>query len=537
MSLVLDGLIFAVGWTHVLLAPYTKVEESFNLHGVHDALMYGVGPANLHKYDHVIFPGAVPRTFIGSVALAWIATPVIRLAAWAGYLNTKFDLQIIVRLVLATLNALALSLIRRGATRRFGRPTGLFFALLTCSQFHYPFWMGRTIPNMYATIPVNLATYLLINRAPNAVKTPHRSLVSVVFLLVLAAVVLRAEVAALLAPLCIQMLYRRQISFGELLKVGLISSIASVSLTVLVDSYFWNAFPLWPEFSAIYFNVLEGKSAEWGVSPPSTYFISYLPKLLLGSLPLSIIGIFIDNRLRTLLLPALAFVALMSMLGHKEWRFIVYVVPACNIAAARVTSVMVSRRKGTLVGRLLFLAVPAIIAANMLVTVLSTKASMDNYPGGEALSVFHQIYPANTTYPPPHVHISNLAAQSGASLFLQLNAPPQYYLQHPILKTDDVHNSWIYNKTENLSASSLSSRTSPFTHLISEFSPDADSSLEKKWRTVKVIKGFDRWVLDKDLLKPAKVLSEKWDVDLVKRFAGLLRVEESDKLWILERKA
>jgi hypothetical protein len=44
MSLVLDVLIFAVAWTHVLLAPYTKVEESFNLHAIHDLLLYGGHP-------------------------------------------------------------------------------------------------------------------------------------------------------------------------------------------------------------------------------------------------------------------------------------------------------------------------------------------------------------------------------------------------------------------------------------------------------------------------------------------------------------
>ena len=44
MGLLLDILIFAVAWIHVLLAPYTKVEESFNLHATHDILLRGFHP-------------------------------------------------------------------------------------------------------------------------------------------------------------------------------------------------------------------------------------------------------------------------------------------------------------------------------------------------------------------------------------------------------------------------------------------------------------------------------------------------------------
>lgn len=49
MSTSLDAIILLASWTYVSLAPYTKVEESFNLHATHDILMYGVRPENLHK--------------------------------------------------------------------------------------------------------------------------------------------------------------------------------------------------------------------------------------------------------------------------------------------------------------------------------------------------------------------------------------------------------------------------------------------------------------------------------------------------------
>ena len=47
------------------------------------------------KYDHFTFPGAVPRTFIGSILLAWLSTPVIRLLSLIRVDPTKFELQII----------------------------------------------------------------------------------------------------------------------------------------------------------------------------------------------------------------------------------------------------------------------------------------------------------------------------------------------------------------------------------------------------------------------------------------------------------
>ena len=93
-SVVLDLFVLVVAWVHVLLAPYTKVEESFNLHATHDVLMYGVRPSVLPKYDHVTFPGAVPRTFVGSILLAWISTPFIIWWNALGLVSTKFDLQI-----------------------------------------------------------------------------------------------------------------------------------------------------------------------------------------------------------------------------------------------------------------------------------------------------------------------------------------------------------------------------------------------------------------------------------------------------------
>lgn len=70
---------------HLYISPYTKVEESFNIQATHDILTYGVPTKNVHlrlkvQYDHMTFPGAVPRTFVGALILASIARPFVWLA-------------------------------------------------------------------------------------------------------------------------------------------------------------------------------------------------------------------------------------------------------------------------------------------------------------------------------------------------------------------------------------------------------------------------------------------------------------------------
>ena len=52
----MDLLILAISWAYVFLAPYSKVEESFNLHATHDVLMYSVRPELLTKVCYLTSP-------------------------------------------------------------------------------------------------------------------------------------------------------------------------------------------------------------------------------------------------------------------------------------------------------------------------------------------------------------------------------------------------------------------------------------------------------------------------------------------------
>ncbi|KAG2071808.1 hypothetical protein BDR04DRAFT_1097815 [Suillus decipiens] len=111
---------------------------------------------------------------------------------------------------------------------------------------------------------------------------------------------------------------------------------------------------------------------------------------------------------------------------------------------------------------MVFLAATGILALNCTIM----RALIANYPGGSALAPFNDQYADQQAV---QVHISNLAAQTGASLFLQSHSPP--YIPS---MTAPATNDWVY-KTESLSPHDLTTST-PFTHLIAESSIEFTST-------------------------------------------------------------
>ena len=62
------------------------------------------------------------------------------------------------------------------------------------------------------------------------------------------------------------------------------------------------------------------RSSEWGTMPPHWYFSSALPRALLGALPLAVLGVMLERRLRSKLACVLMYIAAYSLLPHKEVR-------------------------------------------------------------------------------------------------------------------------------------------------------------------------------------------------------------------------
>lgn len=449
-------LIPAAILLHLLVAPYTKVEESFNIQATHDILIHGIPGSNVDQflsanYDHVSFPGSVPRTFAGALVLSGLARPV------AGFVGDAAQLQLLVRGILGLCNAVALVAFGRSVQRCFGTTAGIWFALFQASQFHVIYYASRTLPNMFAFVLSNLALRALLNAHAVSFSREdvNRRLRLCLYLLTIAGIVFRSELAILVGTITLYLLTTQRISIVKVvIPAGAGGLVIGLLCTVSIDSFFWQSFPLWPEWIAFYYNTIQGHSADWGVSPWHFYFANALPRLLLNPatyllcIPVAVLNAATRRRSLDLLIPLLSFVALYSFLPHKEWRFIIYILPGLTgVASAGASWIWTRRSKSAIYAFLSLLLATSILLSFTASSALLALSSL-NYPGATALHHLHK----SVSHPhKPHldVYFDNLACQTGVTRFLELHSAPQTIVD--VLEAENAlqRRSWAYDKTED----------------------------------------------------------------------------------------
>ncbi|XP_074605630.1 dol-P-Man:Man(7)GlcNAc(2)-PP-Dol alpha-1,6-mannosyltransferase-like isoform X1 [Brevipalpus obovatus] len=99
-------------------------------------------------WDHEEYPGPVPRTFIGP-AIVGLLTPRIS--------DDKLIVQLTARFMLCTLFAIAFRQFERAFGQRFGQPSAKYLFWITISQFSLLFYASRPLPNTFALIMVLFA--------------------------------------------------------------------------------------------------------------------------------------------------------------------------------------------------------------------------------------------------------------------------------------------------------------------------------------------------------------------------------------------
>ncbi|XP_050672006.1 dol-P-Man:Man(7)GlcNAc(2)-PP-Dol alpha-1,6-mannosyltransferase [Leptidea sinapis] len=464
-------LLYIVSSLHVLLCPFTKVEESFNIQAFHDILYHRF---NLSQYDHNDFPGVVPRTFIGPLAISALSSPVVGVLYLLGI--NKFWTQYVVRLTLALTVIAAWSRLRNTLQKLFGSTFAWWFTIITVSQYHFMFYLSRPLPNIMAMPMVlfSLDGWLSGRRKQFVVSAGA------------AIVIFRSELALLFGLFLLIDFYFKKINIVELMKIVIPSGIGLILFTVTVDSIFWGRL-LWPEAEVFWFNTVLNKSSEWGTSPFLWYFYSALPRGLGPSIVLVPVGLYLDRRLLQIVAPALVYILLFSFLPHKELRFIIYVFPLLNVASAVTCSYIYIRRSKAPIYELLFWGSVLLIVCNLIFTTTLVLVAMSNYPGGVAMTRFHKLLKHE---PYVHLHISNLAAQTGVTRFTQ------------------IQDHWMYSKNESLSTNQLQH----FTHLLVEAKSKYSPSIKAFVQTHDIldsVESFSQIAVSYRLIPPIKIKTKQ----------------------------
>lgn len=168
---------------------------------------------------------------------------------------------------------------------------------------------------------------------------------------------------------------------------------------------------------------------------PWHYYIGSLAKMLLGAFPLLVLGLFwplyatinglASNKTQTrcvsdvvnILGPGIVtLISVLSTVGHKEWRFIVYAIPVLNIIAASAAASL-SYIPSRLQRNLARLGLLGLLALTAAFTVFSTWVSTHNYPGGDVWQAIEVArIPEGST-----IHFQSYPLQTGSSLFTFLH--------------------------------------------------------------------------------------------------------------------
>ncbi|KAL9658539.1 hypothetical protein ABK040_006078 [Willaertia magna] len=404
-----DIAIFASILLHIMICPYTKVEESFNTQAIYDIL----SKKEIDEFDHVYFPGVVPRTFLGPCIVStfieiiqFILLPIMKIFSILTN-NAPSDL-LLMRFILGILSFLSFQYFKNGIKLKFNLSITLCFNIINLVQFHLLFYESRPLPNTFALMLIYLALGFWV----------RDYLKLMFFILGFTAVVFRSDVFVFIVPIALFNLITKRINLITGIFIGLFSIIIGILISIFVDSYYWQRL-IWSEGEVFHYNTILNKSIHWGAMPFHWYFTSALPRaLLLTNLFIPLGLYYLKSKYRKLLitmfLSSLLFIILYSFLPHKELRFIFFALPIFNLIAAIGLNAIFTSHSNFL--KIIFATI--LLIGSLFASSLFLHVSSLNYYGAASLNKLHDYLENRNNNQNILIHMDSHVTMNGVSQYL-----------------------------------------------------------------------------------------------------------------------
>ncbi|KAI8905543.1 Alg9-like mannosyltransferase family-domain-containing protein [Gorgonomyces haynaldii] len=213
------------------------------------------------------------------------------------------------------------------AKRVYGPDTGRWTFILTTLSWFHAYCLVRTYSNSLETILTVCGLYFWpLPRSNNG-----RDL-RISFIFAGLSCIIRPTNALFWIYLGLNLIYTFPERFFTILFDTLVIGMGTIWLEMIINYQFFGKW-VWTPFNFLRVNVLEGISLFYGTQPFYFYFLVGLPVVLLTMLPIVAYGVLKTNDRHKLLYfnTCVFVVCVLSLLGHKEFRFLMPIVPLCLV--------------------------------------------------------------------------------------------------------------------------------------------------------------------------------------------------------------
>ncbi|KAL5481366.1 hypothetical protein EMCRGX_G021505 [Ephydatia muelleri] len=219
------------------------------------------------------------------------------------------------------------------ASSLFGAPVAPFALLCNLFSWFTFYAITRTLSNSIETslFPAVLLCWLKATQESDVQKIAWFT--RLYLLLAAVTTVLRSTTALLWPVLIIAHLWRRWDSKWRVAFEVMLVGCLSLGLSMALDMYCYGRFVL-VQWEFVRFNILEGHSALYGTHPWHWYFTECAPVITFTLLPLFLLGVWYSSPTqRVFFYVGVWLLVSYSILGHKELRYIMALLPIASVYA------------------------------------------------------------------------------------------------------------------------------------------------------------------------------------------------------------